>query len=610
MIPFEIHATFPAGTLLVGGYSAPPEGVDSRYACDIEGRPLIPATALRGALRESLEALLRGAGIVACQGGTGRSPGSPEPPTLCSLDDGSPCRACRLFGYQRSSIEPGERAFSSLVLGAATVAAPRCSWSERPGVSISRSRRSAEEDLLFERIVPDVQGLTLGAHGQVLDEASFRDLCAAARATTHIGSGRSRGYARVELKVLRREAAAPAEARRASGSAEPETHLETLWLRLETRAPAAIGGVAQASNHRECRPEIPGSMLRGAIGFALARALPDPDHDQAFQDLVAEAGAAFGFLYPTDQRGTQPATLAAPWPVTATACKARPSEHPVVDTLLDRIAAALAVTPDQARAVERLARKRECCPSCSEPLRAASGTRGSRKPVAPRLVTRVALDRATSSAADELLFSQELIEPGTAFEGPIRRIPPGTAHLLRGLAGRTVFVGRGTSAGQGESTVTLLAAPSMPGLVERGRSFAEALRTHLHGMGLPTDEVDRLVPITLLSPLLLSKHDGADGSETLLPRLGQNVGWLMKARRFGVEGTWDQRTGELFMTQAVAAGGVFVAKLPEPWKRRIEILGSLEAQGAGERTHQGFGHLVCFDPFIVERMASCQASTS
>jgi hypothetical protein len=54
--------------------------------------------------------------------------------------------------------------------------------------------------------------------------------------------------------------------------------------------------------------------------------------------------------------------------------------------------------------------------------------------------------------------------------------------------------------------------------------------------------------------------------------------------------------------RAVKAGGVFVAALPTAagWDDVSNALQRIEAQGVGERTRQGFGRMLCFDPFICE----------
>ncbi len=155
--PFKITVRLPAGSLLIGGYSGVSDAHHAAHAIDRRGCPIIPATALRGALRDTLEALLRGMDRPACLAGTGRRPsvegGSTEVQTSCALDDGQPCAACRLFGGGRDGLAPGTRHFSALVLGDATSAGlPQ--WTTLPGVAIQRQTRAASDHKLFMRRVP------------------------------------------------------------------------------------------------------------------------------------------------------------------------------------------------------------------------------------------------------------------------------------------------------------------------------------------------------------------------------------------------------------------------------------------------------------------------
>ena len=148
---FELHVELPTGAVLVGGYSALPVGASSAHARDGAGRPLIPATALRGALRESLEALLRGAGMPACEAGTGISPcergarDGDRAPRPCIVDGGGRCVACRLFGSQRKAREAGERGFSALILGDAHLGSADADhehWVERQQVARATCSRA------------------------------------------------------------------------------------------------------------------------------------------------------------------------------------------------------------------------------------------------------------------------------------------------------------------------------------------------------------------------------------------------------------------------------------------------------------------------------------
>lgn len=585
---FQLEVRFPAGSILVGGYSATPKWIDAIHAADQADRPIIPATALRGALRESLEAVLRGNHLPACQGGTGQMPGTTNAkPVPCQLDQGKPCVACRLFGLQRGTLHSGERFFSALILGAASLGDDESvRWQHSPHVSISRSSRSAEDERLFNYRVPCLIDQKMMACGYLLDDGLHKELEASVRATTHIGGGRSRGQARVDLTLHW------SEGTEATPPVPPSD--QDAWVRLTLKSPAAIGSQTVDNNVRDSRAEIPGAMLRGAIGFALAKGLVDPDHDRALQSLVAaDTGAQFGFLFPTTNDEAQGKSCA-PWPITAKACKFEPTKHPVVDTVFERIAVALLQTPAQARQLNQRVHMKCAEPGCNGPLRGAKGNRSTFRRTDVRLITRVALDRDTGSAADGKLFSQVLVESGTRFEGAIRNVPPQSQALLASAAAQPLFIGRGTSAGWGQATLEFLSPPSGKSLTDRGEYFREQLHEFLHAVGVSTDKIERYVPVTLLSPLWPSNAQSDE--QTIEQALGGKVTrWVCKARRFAIDGGWDQRAGELFTGQVVAAGAVFVAELSSPWPECLAELQACERHGVGLRRHQGFGQLICFD---------------
>lgn len=314
---FELILRFPRGSVLIGGHAPRPDGIHAVHARLANGQPFLPASAIRGALRESLEGLLRGNELPACAGGNGEDPshGQDKRHSICSLDENKPCRACRLFGGGQDTLPRGERTFSALVLGEAhPLDEAHVEWQSRFGVAIERSRQSAADKKLVRRLVPE-PGLVFRATGRLTtDKDSLRaDFEAAVRATTHIGSGRSGGLARVEME-LRWIHAATAEP-----SALPNDCLE-IAFKLVT--PASLGVPIATGNFHDTRLCIPGSALRGAIGFALAETLPDPDHDDDFLALVNEkAGAIFDFAYPVDD--IDAAGFAGPWPLTMQGCKIR-----------------------------------------------------------------------------------------------------------------------------------------------------------------------------------------------------------------------------------------------------------------------------------------------
>lgn len=574
------------GTILIGGHAASGSGVDSVHARDEEGYPVIPSTALRGGLRETAEALLRGAGLPACDAGSGREPGATGLPTPCALDGGRPCQTCRLFGTQTAALSL-ERNFAALRMGDARlehrVSEPERIWELRTGVSIARRTRTYAEKHLFTWKAPATARHRYVAEIGLADESLETLLQAAVSATVHLGAARSRGFGRVDMALERRDASAVGDVRELSG--------EAVRIRVTLRSAAALSVPASTDGFRDTRREIPGAAMRGALGFALAESLADPDHHSEFQRLVAADGARFGFLYPVDGDDDG---AAGPWPITARTCKAHPIQHGVIDTLLDRLLLALCTSAGQANEISAATPK--SCPACGEPLRPPPGGRRNLTAPATRTMTRVSIDRMKSSARDGALFTNVLLEAGTRCEGTIRCIPPDCAHtLLRGLA-LSLSVGRGRTHGWGEIGVEVVAGLGRSTILDRRGKFLTAVQARLSRANMDEGLAHRLIPITLISPLIPVDGD-LDGSATLESLLGMPLTWALRCRRFCTEGSWDQRTGEMHVAQAVAAGSVYVACLEsgcdlEDLERRLM---EIERTGAGLRAHQGYGEVLTFD---------------
>jgi CRISPR/Cas system CSM-associated protein Csm3 (group 7 of RAMP superfamily) len=622
---FTLELQFPAGAPLVGGYAPLVPGLHAAHARRprIDGRgnkgsePYVPSTALRGALREALEALLRGQGLPACERGTGIDPEQPPAadqsrPKHCELDGGGPCVPCCLFGTHGMGLRSGQFAFSALVLGDG---APKreTDWAVRHSVSIDRSRRSASNQRLLARQVPAVatgRPLVFEARGRLLEPGLQGAFEAAVRATTHVGSGRSRGLGRLELHLRWDETSALSAA-----AAELPGDGDVL-VRVTLASPALVGTAVVDPNVRESRTEIPGSAVRGAVGFVLAEILAqagsaDPDRDPRLRSLVGDGGdgvgdgtgggkgegAHFGFLWATDNPAAAPA-IPGPLPITARACKREGRAHGLVDELIDRLVLLHAGTAIEAERATGQARNVCRAPGCGAPLRAARGTRLARELPAMRVITRVAIDRTGSSAADGELFSQILLERGTVLEGTIRNVPPaGRAQLAEVLRSARLSLGRGRSQGWGQAKVEVTPAPVLAPVDVRGEAFDAAVTARLMAAGLSTERVGTLVPVTLLAPLWLA--GGAADEELLARELGAS-GYFLKARRYAREGAWDQRRGQMQPCWAVAAGAVFVVDLGRGhWRDFVPALVALERHGVGPRRHQGYGQVLCFDPWFL-----------
>jgi len=583
---------------------------------------VLPASALRGALRASLEMLLRGAGEPACSGGNGAEPGADPARGAadgCALDAGNPCKACRLFGSARAGMGPDRRRFSSLVLGDATAPADEIRTQRGAGLAVRRAQRTSAAGRRYEYRLVELYG-TLLARGRLLDAELAPLLEAAARATQHIGGRRSRGFGRVELRLhwleaetadapeLPRGDTAGIRLRLSSPAAIGTATSPPVWARAaaesadRTRGDAGAGAARENEHWRDTRREIPGSALRGAVGTALAEQLEDPASDPAFAALCDDlSGARFGFLYPV--RGEGPpsgaAALAGPWPITARVCSVGGHDHGLFDTLLERVRAACALTPEEAE--RAWSARRSACPRCAAGLTRPLGTRRSVPSPRVRLHTRNRLDRAHGSAQPGAIFAQAWLDPDddVLFEGTIRSIPAQSRALLARALGGPLSVGRGISLGHGQVEIEVFSPPSLEALEERGSHFDRALREQLDALGFDAGVAGDVVPITLLAPLVTERED-SDGREELAGALGLQPQWLVCARRFAVEGGFDQRSGRASPVWSVAAGSVYAARMPGGWRERSGDLERLEREGAGSRRHQGFGQLICFDPLILQ----------
>lgn len=584
-------------SLLIGG-GATPDGVHGSHIADSKGRPYIPATALRGAMRETLEALLRGAGLSACEAGSGLLPGVTRAagavPHPCSLDGGHPCVACRLFGGARNGLAPGACEFSSLVVGDGVLTpSDDAAWTHRTGVSIARAHRSAAEDRLFVRRTT-ATGATFVAEGLLRDPALKSQLTAAVAATLHVGSGRSRGAARVDMTLQWKPAPAVTAAQLTAGDVR---------VRVTLLSPTILGVPLAHTNLRETRREIPGSALRGAVGFALAQVIPSANSDPDFLTLVNEqTGARFGFLWPVDATNVavEPAGVL---PLTTHHCKEHGVAHGDHDDLFDRIAVELIDRPEQVDPVHRALRA-SACKRCNgnNPLRAAHGYRRLSGTVPVRAATRASIERMPSSVRDGALFTEVSLDPGTVFEGHVRNLTPESRKLIAQCSTLPLSVGRARGAGCGRVKIELVDAPKRESVKVRAERFDAAWKKHLIASRLPLDTVGHLVPITLLSPCVIEgEGDEWRSIEATLPAALQGVTVIARARRFTREGTWDQSTGQMHPLEAVATGAVYVLRLPpgRAWPSVLDALDELERRGIGLRRHQGFGDVFTFDPIHV-----------
>ncbi len=146
--------------------------------------PVVPATTLKGWLREAAERALRGLGVAACD--------SSSASTICGE-----CPVCQVFGAPRRR---SPLRFSDAVLRDAIT-------DVKMHVSLSRYRRTAYEERLFSLETAWQQTFTAQIQGLFPDiihaEQAAALLWLGARMGYAIGAGRSRGLGWVHVEEFR-----------------------------------------------------------------------------------------------------------------------------------------------------------------------------------------------------------------------------------------------------------------------------------------------------------------------------------------------------------------------------------------------------------------------
>lgn len=159
-------------------------GADKAVARSAAGEPILPATTLKGFLREKAEILLRTWGHSVCHG--------PEPDQMCKGPHF--CAVCRVFGNPRY---PSPLRFNDVRLSQEEENLPI-----RSGVAISRNRRAAfPQRLFFVETIPSLPDRPI--RGQTECEGNFPNpnatqeaaalIALAARWGFAIGGGKTRG---------------------------------------------------------------------------------------------------------------------------------------------------------------------------------------------------------------------------------------------------------------------------------------------------------------------------------------------------------------------------------------------------------------------------------
>ncbi len=583
------------GPLLVAG-DASVLGADlstARRLIDGRSVPYIPATALRGAVRIQLEALLRGAG----RGAVG-----PYPFTGSKVATQPDDAVARLFGYsgpdgEREHAREGQVRFGDALPVDPVRAAEAIRL--RPGVEINDQTSAAADQKLFFREVADV-GCDLVFHAPVeVDELvtpeDAKHFRAAVEATDALGAGKAKGGGALEIRWVDE-----GEPIGAVVSGDPAT-ARRARLSITLLEPAHFGDGGPLGNHQATRTYIPGATIRGALAWALIRQDREVANSPAFQELfVSPNAASIGDAILVEGAGSEAFIL----PATR-------REHRGSAATDDVLVRELARERGERALVGKVDKKGLLA------LRADDGeTRfdpiASARPEAKllrRTRTRVSIDRESGAAADGRLFSIEQIESTTVagesacFVSWIEGIPPSGAELLAKLEGLPIAFGAGRNHGLGRAAVELRleTETAIPGGPERVLALSAEIESQVLGLAkrLHLDRSE-IGPGSLVLAVVAQSDYVPTSSDAPHPlaeaALTGRLSASMPVRRFlraGAVGGFDQRPDrpgplkELLPT--IGAGSVFVYDIERASLAELdEILATLR-RGVGRRVESGCG---------------------
>lgn len=416
-------------------------------------------------------------------------------------------------------------------------------------------------------------------------------------------------------------------------------NLVEMRVQITAQGPLLLAGGLPIGNMRMSEAYVAGSVWRGSIARAILERLGQRTHSGrpiASPTLPAEfttvfngaTPARFGFLYPVIIKDTaDSARVATPIPLTARTCKRESGfdgrGHGVYDGLLNQ----LRIAVDDRRHVAGL----QHCPhpQCQERLERirgfASNELGSttyrQEKLGTKSLVRVGMNRYTETAQDQMLYVQDVLEPGhdqktkrphqLTFVGAWR----GTrqqAELFRQLldehllpaneGGYQLRIGSARARGLGAVHVQITEpAPvdwdeQQAALAKRLDGFQPSNTTDLYAsltLRTPVQLIDELgTPTAQLRDRLLRDYvPNAPAGLTFVP----NCSVLEQTAASGWSAAWGLPKP---VGPALAASSVVVLRAPQHERQALlDFLTTIACYALGERRAEGWGEVSVCDSF-------------
>lgn len=557
MKEYEI-LVIPHSSLFIGGYAEASGQSDGDTASDRAGL-LVPGSAVKGALRESAERLVRGAGA-----------------GLHHVD--------RLFG--RGATEERQGTEGRLRIGPLRCeieSADGASAEELPDpvtrihVSLDRRLKQAAPERLFQNRVT-AAGCGLRFRGVLtaldpLDEEEEGFLRAVVSITDQVGAGRGRGLGLVSIQM---DGPLPERPPAKDPAFEGVT---SAVLVLQAMEPLQLAGIKDSSNYTSSRDHLDGSVLRGAVAARLPEAALEPV-------LGGSAPVCFG-------DGRPGGLSSIPAPLTLNQPKAGGAFYDEAAVLLAEILTGRR-SPHSPQSPRPLDLRR-----VEGTLYPQSGT-WVRAQLKRRTITRAARDYATGRVAHGKLFSLEVIDPYLDSEGGEKELLPlhlyvpvsGSPEQLRlvvAAARKDLYVGGDRNRGLGRlAFVEAKSGHRWPALDERHGRWSD----HLGRLDVPRPE--STAALLALGPLAVD----AGRLRAVLGGLGLKP--VHGVTRRQTHGGWSSR---LSLPRSVGShyvpGSVFLVRKSDG-SSVLPALRELEAEGIGPGRPDGWGSLVACHPIHLD----------
>ncbi|MEW6457051.1 MAG: RAMP superfamily CRISPR-associated protein [Acidobacteriota bacterium] len=569
---------------------------DKATARNEEGIPIIPATAIKGALRIEYERIF---------------------PNDSDTD--------LIFGNEnRESIlrfENGDLSGESVEFFKKSKLMCSIGYTSRIGVAISRKLRTSKEEYLFnfETTAPFLGNLLFEA--QVKNEEHFdssikdkflRYLNILKKIGIFIGGDKSRGCGYFEFDF--EEVLSPPKDKN-----RQITKLSTYIIRLIPEEEFRVSFLKPREFLYESINYIPGSTLRGALA---KKWIEEYGKDDIFSDTFLKNPIHLTHFYPSIGK-----VISKPIPLSARCCKAFPglgirapssswkteASHGIRDMLIE----SFIFKKLKENGVNVFLSDFERCNYCNNPLDAIEGfyvwiSESPQKiPVQSHFETKLKLDRKLMAAEEGNLYSYEVwdkkikAQRGFTEYSFVGLMDGKDTEVIQKISDITeIFVGGGRSRGFGKMKIEVSSYPE-EGIKEKLEEFNQKLKNRIEdirgnlniaGEDLFGFDKKTYFSITLFSDIILPFNKSLH--ELLKDKIDQNLNIEAGFLRSGIAGGYNFALNirkELRTT--ISKGSVLLLSTEMKRDGLIGKLKDIEKEGLGLRIYEGFGKVFFGDKF-------------